>query len=169
MTRSRTILLLLTLLAVAQAAWYYPLMPDPVASHFRADGRADAVQSRAAFFGLYGVVLAGILALGLGLPALLSWMPDAWINLPHRDYWLAPERRARTIAGLAGRLEWFGVATMGLLVAVFQLAFQANLRPEHRLDSGMMWVLLGCYLTAVVVWMVGMLRAFRTPPPSAIR
>jgi uncharacterized membrane protein len=168
-TTSRKILLVLALLALAQMVWYYPRMPNPVASHFRADGRADAYQSRAGFFALYGVVLGGILALALGVPALVGRTPDRWINLPNRDYWLAPERRARTLDALARRFEWFGVATMGLLLAVFQLAFQANQRAERQLDSGAMWVLLGGYLSAVVVWLLGMLRAFRTTPSGAAR
>jgi hypothetical protein len=102
----------LFLLFVACAAvfvWVTGLtLPNLVASHFGAEGAANGFMPRSFYIGFMLVVI-------IGLPALLvvvTWFAlgssSARINLPNRDYWLAPERRTETLATLIWLKVLFG-------------------------------------------------------------
>jgi hypothetical protein len=85
------------------------------------------------------------------------------INLPNREYWLAPERRAETFAFMDRQLFWFGMATLALLGIIFQLVIQANLSPKPYLPSSLMVASLGIYGAFTAVWLIRFLLRFRKP------
>lgn len=74
------------------AVWFWIVAPEPVPSHFDAAGRADDWSSRAGTLGI-------LLPLGLGISTAFSirWIwervPAAFLNIPHRDYWLEAGNR----------------------------------------------------------------------------
>ncbi len=122
------LLLLATLLAAgAHIAIYYPRLPVSVASHFDASGRANGWMSRDGFVLMYAGVVALIGVLFAAIALLLRRIPDALINLPHKDHWLDPARREQTLAWLGRWMLWLGVATIAFLIWVMQLTFEANL------------------------------------------
>lgn len=138
-------------IAVLQTAYYMPRLPDPVASHFGGSGMADDWMSKDAFVGLFlgmFVVVAASLLLSV---FIMGKVPDRWINLPHKSYWLAPERRDQTFADLTRGMTWFGVATMLFLMGLYHLAFEANLREPARLSGGF-WILFAVFMAFTVVW-----------------
>jgi uncharacterized membrane protein len=140
----------------------YDFLPEIMASHFDAAGRPDGYQRKFGF-ALTGVALcAGNLALFAALPLLLRRLPIGLINMPHRAYWLAPERREHSIARFCSMLDWFACATIALLVAVFELAVRANLA-RAPLAAGAIWFLLVSYLAFTAIWSVQLFRAFRLP------
>ncbi len=82
-------------------------LPAMVASHFGASGMANGYMPR-------NLYVRFMIAFVIGLPALITFA--TWyalgrskirINLPDRDYWLAPERYAETISFLRASLIWF--------------------------------------------------------------
>jgi len=155
----------LILAAASQAAIHYRDVPDTNPSHFNAQGMPDGHMSRPAFFGLHlGIV--GLLALVfLGVPAVLPRLPDRLINVPRKDYWLAPERRASTLEHMSRKLVWFGCASLALLLFVQELVIAANLPGgDGRLPSG--WLLggLGAYVLFLVASLAPLLvRYYRYP------
>jgi hypothetical protein len=141
-------------------------LPDVVASHFGADGYANGFMSRGAYIGL-------MLACAVGLPALLVIVahfglgsPNARINLPDRDYWLAPERRAETVSYLREQLARFAVVLMGLLCYVHWLVVRANAIRPPRLSTPWINAGLVAFAVFVVIWMRVFLRRFRNRPSS---
>lgn len=168
MSKSKTVLLLLAVVAALLMQHYYPLMPDPMASHFDGSGRPDGYQSREGFFLLSGAMVILVLVIFGATGALFRVIPSELFSLPNRDYWLAPERRAATLDFMTRQLEWFGVATLIFLLCVLWLAMEANLSSEPRLDSTTMWWLLGGYLLFTTVWLVHFVQHFRKPPPSEL-
>jgi uncharacterized membrane protein len=166
MKPSRILLLIGLALALLQIAHYYPMMPDTMASHFDGAGRPNGFQSRGAFFGLTAVMLVTVVAIFMGLASLIRLLPTSWVNLPHREYWLAPERLEGTVDFIGQQMEWFGVATLMLLLLVVQAAVEANLAPEPRIDSASMWLVLALYFLYTAVWTVRFLRHFRVPAPT---
>jgi hypothetical protein len=162
MAWAHLILLLLWSGIGLQSLAYYPQLPPVVASHFDAAGTPNGWQSKAMFFGIYwGVSLLMTLAF-YALPVLLRRLPVAVINLPHRDYWLAPERRQESLASLAVYMHWFGNAMIGLLLVTFELAIEANLRRQN-LPPDAMWALLAGFLIFTGAWLVRLYRRFARP------
>lgn len=156
--------LILAALVVAQIAHYYPLLPDPMASHFGLDGAPDGWSSRAVFF----VIDAACLLLTAGalfvLAGLLKRLPDRAINLPNRDYWLSAERRAGTLEYLQGMIGWCAVGVLLVLLLGTQLVIRANLAAGGRLESGRLgWVLALFGFWIVLMPVRAYLRLSRLP------
>jgi uncharacterized membrane protein len=137
-------------------------LPPVMASHFDAQGRADGFQGRSAFVLTAVGMQLGFLAVFALLPWLIERMPARLINLPHRDHWLAPERKAQTVARMAVLLDWFALATVGLLAATFELVLRANLE-QRPLANGPMWLLLASYFVFLALWIARFVRAFPRP------
>lgn len=159
--------MLLLLAGVLQAAFYYPRLPDTVASHFGGSGKADGFSSKTSFFAITLGSLLGDGLLFLVIGCALPFIPSRFINVPRREYWLAPERRRATVDRVAAWLLWFGVLTTLLLIFVVQLAIEANLDGSSTL-SPWFFVLLVLYLGLTVVWLIHLLRSFRLPPEAAL-
>ncbi len=134
----------------------YSQLPDPVACHFGADGQADGWLSRQGYF----ILVAGLpLFLG-GLFWLIArqgvHFPRA-INIPRRDYWLAPERRARTSDLLLCWLLWLGTLLTGLIGGTHELTVQANQVQPPQLATGGLLALLVSFSLALLIWVAGLL------------
>ncbi len=163
MSASRIVLLLLVVLAIFQYTRYEPLLPTRVASHFDAAGQPNGWSSKSAYMVGNLAFAGGFALLFLGLTGLVRRIPNDWINMPNRDYWLAPERRTATLAQLQRQMEWLGAATVALLLAIGQLTIEANLTAAP-LDQRAFWIVFGAYMAGALVWLVSVLRwAFKKP------
>jgi len=162
----------LAVAALAQAAWWWPQLPERVASHFDMADRVNGWMSRTGFLAVTVVLQVLIAGLFLGLPLLIERLPDALINVPHKDYWLAPERRRSTLAHMSAGLMAVGCATLLLLLVIFQGIFALNASlarggagdgtPVLELPVPFL-ALMGLYLAAVAGCLVWMLGRFRKP------
>lgn len=162
-SNSRLIFTVLLVLYVLQLAYYWPLMPVQMASHFDGAGRPNGWQSRTAFFGITAMVAAVVVFSFRILPKLLRRIPTTLINLPNKDIWLAPEHREATFAELEDHLITFGSATLVLMFAVMQLAFRANLDNDHRMSAAWMIGALVAYVLFTLLWIIRLLLRFRRP------
>lgn len=132
----RSIFVALVLAAVAQCVSSYSRMPDLVASHFGPSGAPNGWMTKDAFFVIYAVViaLAGVIEI---FPARsIANRSPASINLPNKEYWLAPERRAETMAYFDKFFAWYGCAFLLILVLIMGLAINANLNAPPHLPTG---------------------------------
>lgn len=161
---SRLLLLSLIILALLQVAYYGPRLPDRMATHFDGAGAADGWSSRTEFTVMSLAMALGMGLIFLGTTAWLDRIPNAWINLPHKEYWLAPERRTATLDAFAREMEWLGAATLVLLLGITQLTIEANLTGSGSLGNGF-WLLFGSYMLYVVIWVVLLLRRTYAPVP----
>lgn len=125
--RSGDVALLALVLVAAGFVWLTSrTLPAVVASHFSAGGAANGFMPR-------GTYVALLLALVVGAPLLVAFLPTAVagrdgsnLRIPHRAYWLAPERRDDTLAFIAGHGRWFAAALALFLGYVHWLVVQAN-------------------------------------------
>ena len=90
-------------------------------------------------------------------------LPNTRINIPHREYWLAPERRADTVGKLQRHMNFFGVLLAVFLCYVHWQVVQANTRSPPVLDNGRFSTGLATFMVALVVWIVVLRRNFRPP------
>jgi uncharacterized membrane protein len=128
-------------------------LPALVASHFGGSGAANGFMPHA-FYARFMLVFV------IRLPALLvvlTWLaigsPKIRINLPNKDYWLAPERRAETIAYLRSGILWFGTMLVAFLCYAHWLVVLANeSQPAHLANS---WFIGGLvvFLAALFIWL----------------
>lgn len=105
MRLSRVILLFLIGVFVAQIFYYYPYLPEIVASHFNGFSEPDNFVSKQSFVLLKGVILMLVVFEFALLPLLIEKMPDSLLNLPNKNFWLAKERRAETFLTIRRSLE----------------------------------------------------------------
>lgn len=137
-------------------------LPPVVASHFGPGGQPDGWMSRGIFavFGLLPVIVSLIVV--VGAPRLTSRLPISMINLPNKDYWLAPERRALGLTKLAGQMEWFGALLVAFFIFTYELVFQAN-RGGTALAEGPFLVGLALFFAGTIYSVYRTFRAFAMP------
>lgn len=140
---------------------YLDRLPEQVATHFASDGTPDGWTERQDFLGLTVVLIVGPSLLLAGLGAVVGRIPDAYINLPAKDYWLAPERRERTMAVLSTSLAWFACSTASFVILLDHFVIEANLRGRNLSSSaGALAIGFALY---VVIWSVRLIVRFRRP------
>ena len=152
------------LAAVAQAIYAFPQMPGRMASHFAASGMPNGWMTKEQFFVIYAITFLPAIFVEFWVGRKVASTPEARINLPNKQYWLAPERRAETFAYFDGFFAWYGCALLLLLVLVFGLAMRANLSPKPQLASGPTLTAITAFAIFNVAAIIAMLRRF-----SAIR
>jgi len=167
--KARHLILLLLFGAIAaQCVYYYPLLPEMVASHYGTGGRPNGWSSRTGFYAIYLGMVTVMPPAFFVLPILLRKFQVQQINIPNRHYWLAPERREQAYAMLANEMAWFGNVILGFLLGMMQLVFEANVAAEagqRRLPEAQFLTLLGIFLAFVVFWIVRLYRRFAKPSP----
>ena len=107
------------------------------------------------------LLLFPLFLIGIGL--VTSIMPAGSINLPHRDYWLAPERRRETNRYLARHMAWFACAMTAFFIALNWFVVEANRRTPPRLVTSV-WFLFGPFLVFVLAWIVVLIAHFSRLP-----
>ena len=137
---------------------------DAVATHFGAGFVVNRWEQRDSYlrFALaFSTVLPVIVA------AIIGWLPRLlpnYVNLPHRDYWLAPERRAETFASIAVRGLLLGTLLSAFMAGVHWLILQANAVVPPQLPAKLFWTMLIVFLTAFAFWIWSFWSRFRDIP-----
>lgn len=153
----------LFLATIGQALWQHAHLPETVAAHFNATGIADGWMPRTTHTAWHvGLIL--FLATFMECIARLNVrLPDEYINIPHRDHWLASERRAATHAWLASLIRFIGCVIMAFLLGLSHQAFLANIRKMPMSPASTGLLLAGLFVSIVGAIIASFLR-FRRPP-----
>ena len=140
-------------------------LPETVATKFLSDGRPVDTMSRAAYAWLMGglfVVLPPVVWLSL------AWLPRRWpklVNVPFRDYWLAPERRDATLE----RLAKLGAAAAVMTVAVLGVVHLEVLDAHRRVPpSANPWMAALTFAIVVAILVSVAAVAIRFRPPKDV-
>ena len=158
---------LLFYLSIAAAAWFVirtgNALPEVIGTHFGPSGAANGFMSRA-FFVRFMLIFVVVFPLALNfLIGRLLKLPNSRINIPHREYWLAPERRADTVVRLQRHMQFFGVMLAAFLCYVHWQVVQANAHSPPVLDNVRFSTGLATFMAALVTWIVILRRDFRPP------
>jgi uncharacterized membrane protein len=159
MNGKRVFIFALLLFFLGQTLYYSPQLPERIASHFNFHGEPDAWMSKSGFFTFQFGLLAFVCGLFFCISYFLPKMPRSLINLPNKDYWLAPERRAETFRVLRDKIETFQIPLLILFVILNQLTIRANLTGENL--SSASWLVLGAFLLYTIVWAFGLNKNFK--------
>ena len=142
-------------------------LPPMMASHFGASGQADGFMPREAYRLLMTGITVGVPLLVVYVPNwLIRAMPGA-VNLPHRAYWLAPERQAATLDALRQMFFGFGWLLVGFLAYVQWLVLRANAADPPALS--LTWLVGGLVVFVVgnLFWTVLLFRRFGRVPAAS--
>lgn len=150
--------MLLVAVAAIHFARYYSELPPVVASHFDARGVANGWQTKQAFFAIFAGVTVLTCAIVFCAPLLIAMAPASLINLPNKNYWLAPERRAASQAFISAWFGWFGCVMFLLMILTFDYAIKWNL--HQAADPTRLWYEIGGFGAFSLVWMLYFLLRF---------
>lgn len=146
-------------LAALQVMYYYPQMPEVVASHFDGRGAPNGWSSRNVFFAIYLSMIALLVGIFIFVPRWSEARIRFSLKIPNRDYWLAPDKLEQTRAFFQRQMIIMGVVHLLLVMFTVQLAILANLGQELRLHSSIGWA-LGLYFLLIITWLVHFWRHF---------
>ncbi len=148
---ARGLFFFIALMAFAQCIHDFPLLPDRMASHFTASGAPNGWMTKTQFFMVFAIVFLLALFVEFWLHRKIEKTPGARINLPNKEFWLAPERRAKTFAYFESFFAWYGCAFLIVMVSAMSLAMRANFEsPPQLATSPIVFVLVGFLLYNVV-------------------
>ena len=148
----QTIFAVLICAVIAQVIYYYPRIPNIVASHFDGLGAPNGWSSKAVFFGIYLAVILMTVLIFVVLPKFSITSRVKGLKIPNREYWLEPDRREATIQFYRKHFLAFGIVNTLFALVVIQLVIQANFKEEPRLDFLIVWV-LGLFFVFVIFWL----------------
>jgi serine/threonine-protein kinase len=152
----------IVLAALAQCLHDFPLLPDRMASHFAASGAANGWMTKTQFLITYALVLLPALFLEFWVSRTIAKKPDAKLNLPNKEYWLAPERRAETFGYFESFFAWYGCALLFVAVFAMGLAMRANFDAPPRMPTGPIVSVIAGFVLYNIVAIVTVLRKFST-------
>jgi hypothetical protein len=136
------------------------VLPERVASHFNAAGVANGWMSRDGFVGFDAGVVALLSAVFLTLGFVTSRRPVSLINLPNKDHWLAPERKAETLGWLSGLGYWMGAQAVLFIVAVMHVVADVNLGASGEAGRWLPLMVVA-FVAATLIEVVWLVLRFR--------
>ena len=158
----RLFLVLSLVAGIAQILVWYQSLPEQVPFHFGVQGLPDAWSGRHSVTLLYsGLHIANFLFFGL-LAYGIKFIPNSAINIPNKEYWLAPGRRPEVMAFNANLLIFIGIATHWLLTGLFQLSSLVAIKRRDSIEPEFWWI-FGIYLAAVLGACIYLMLKFRKP------
>jgi uncharacterized membrane protein len=149
--------------ALAECIRDFPLLPNRLASHFGPSGVPSGWLTKSQFFTLYAGLIVLVASVGFLAPRTMAKTPDSKINLPYREYWLAPERRVDTFASFERYFAWYACVFLLLEVLTMHLLMQVNLRTPPRLPTGLILFMISAFVLFNIVSVITVFRRFSKP------
>lgn len=139
-------------------------LPDRVATHFGASGQPDGWMTRAEHVRF--TVISGLLVPGfvLGIFMVIGRFPNGALNIAHKEYWLAPERREETLTFVRLQGVRFAGMFIAFLAAIHWSILVANRHSPVVLRGSHVGWIAGIFVAASAVWVIlFVLRFLRRP------
>jgi len=155
MTIVPRLVLVLALVVAPIVVWQTSLpLPARVATHFGSGGYANGYMSHDGYV-LFMLVMTTLLPISIvTMTGLVPRFAIRQISQRKRAYWLAPERRAATLAWLASHACALGVLITVFLLGIHLLTIEANERSPARLDESSLFVVLIGFVVLLAIWIL---------------
>ncbi|MEP7208120.1 MAG: DUF1648 domain-containing protein [Casimicrobiaceae bacterium] len=151
-------------MSMAYVALSAASLPDPVATHFGVDGRANGWMSRQRYLTVWLAATCVFPCLVTGSIVLITRHAPRLVNIPHRDDWFAPARRKTTIDWLTRAGLWLGTIAASFLAGLHGVLLMANRAQPPRLPGFAFLGLTGVFVTVLLVWTAAYYGRFRRLP-----
>jgi uncharacterized membrane protein len=143
-------------------------LPLQMASHFNAEGIADGFMSQEGYTNTMLaliVLVPGLLAL---TPLGMRKLPANLINIPHKEYWLTPERRELTFQTLHRFMSVMACFLLLFLSYVHWLVIQANERQPPAMSVLNFFLGMIVFLLLSGIWSLLLHRQFKLTDPTQV-
>ena len=157
-----SILALSMVIGLVLQCFYWPHLPLRVATHFGAGGQPDGWMDKSSATTMQCVLQVIMPIFFAGIGWALPLFPNSMINVPHREYWLAPQRRAGTLGTMKSMLGQFALCLSVFVSAIGHLTFRANLT-DGPLDLPSFLISMGLFFLAIAIVIGLHLWKFRLP------
>ena len=141
-------------------------LPERVATHFSADGTPDGWMDRDENVSFVATMGIGIPWLVVGLGLLIRFFPNSLFNLPNKDYWLSPERKALTCFYVCRYLTWLMCITVLLFAAGQYSIVKANQSSSVKMSMSLFGVIFFSYLIAMLLLTMPIYKHFSKKPST---
>ena len=138
-------------------------LPEPVATHFGVHQQADGWMSRTGYIAFMLIFTLGIAGLITILTSAFPAKFPQWTNVPNRDYWLAPQRRAESVAYLAAHGRRLVYLIVMMMLGMHYTILLANHVQPPRLPGPVFTSILISFALALIWWIVRLYRRFHKP------
>lgn len=139
-------------------------LPERVATHFGAQGLPIGWATQAEYVRFTLILGAVVPAFVVGLFALIQIGNGSLMNLPHKEYWLAAERREETFAFVRSRAVVLAALFIAFFAGIHYFTIVANTKAQVTLPSRFISLVGGCFLTAVIAWVASFVGHFTRKP-----
>lgn len=141
-------------------------LPPLVATHFNSYGRPDAWMRSSSYVAFFTAAGIGVPVIIVAAFFMVRWLPAGLVNIPRRDFWLTSERAPETHRYLLVRGLWLGCMMLLFMLAVHYAVVRANqLAPPHLAPQNI-FVPMGIFIMALVIWIATFLRHFAGTPSN---
>ena len=146
---------------IGEIAVLWPRLPARLATHFAISGEPNGWSTPSQFLMMMATLL-GIFVVLFTMAGWLDRVPDRFLNLPNKGYWLITDRRGAALATLREWLRWLLVITFAALVGLMSAMLQANLLEAPRLSINPLVAIAGLVLPQLIM-IAWLYRRFRVP------
>ena len=152
------IFLLVCAFYIAQGIYYYPQLPEKIASHFTMSGQANGWMAKSNFMTINYSIAGFIIITFMGLSFGLSKIPVSMLNMPNKNYWLSDEQKQKTCDFMSHYILWFGSMTVMLLTCINYHLFQFNKKKMQFLPYNK--EIFSIYFVFTAIWIWGLYKRF---------
>lgn len=145
-----SILALSMVIGLVLQCFYWPHLPLRVATHFGAGGQPDGWMDKRSATVMQCVLQVIMPIFFAGIGWVLPLFPNSMINVPHREYWLAPQRRVETLGKMKTMLGEFALCLSVFFTVIGHLTFRAN-RTNGPLNLPLFLASMGLFFVSIAI------------------
>jgi uncharacterized membrane protein len=139
------------LAAVGDLLWLYPHLPAQIATKFNAAGTAIEWSAKEGFLAFHVCLLCLLIGMALAGRYLVPLIPPHLVNVPRRDYWLAPERQAFTRRRIGELVLGICTTNLAFVTVLTHLTLRANLATPPMLGREQFYLVGGLFVVFAIL------------------
>ena len=161
--RSLVSLICLMVFSVTFVIYTSYYLPGNVATHFNVNNEPDGWMTRNPYLLLILTLLVSIPSvISVGISLLSQRFPHL-VNLPNRDYWLAPTRFNESLDFLAAHGHRLGRLVIVLMTGLHFVVLVANRADPPALPQSWLMAIVVGFVFALAMWVLALYRRFPKP------